>query len=697
MAKKIVYNPTDPAIQYTEDEIKDLESKINAVYSEAESDVQRKMDEFNAKHQKKDAKYQKMLKDGEISEEQYASWKKGQVFTGKQWAAKKNEISAILHNSNVVATSMVNNSALNVFGENSNYMAYSMEHQAGVNFGFQVYNKEAVTRLIKDDPQLLPKWKVDQKKDYVWNQKNINNALTQGIIQGESLNKISKRVSTGLAGKNENLMKTFAKTGMTQAQNSGRLERMYKLKARGVDIEKKWVATLDKRTRYSHRELDGQTVDLDDKFETEGYSIAYPGDPEAHPSLVYNCRCAIVSHFNKYPSKYDRYDNINGVPIEGMSYNEWKQAKELGKDIVKKAVEKKVVEKTVVNGKDISYTWERRPDEFNFEIEDVINAQGFDGLPRVVDPEEFEKCVREANDGNGFIAQRTYAAPNQETLDTYRDQLYNGKWYVDCSTGGAQYGQGMYCAADYTGTLTDGVKAEMSDYIRLGESRINAQIEELKTESSKFFSSLSRQERDDLALARYGIQSPNANKERGERLLARLTEIQKREEELTKNITPLSYIETLTLDKSAKIISYDDIYRMQINESSGSRLISQFIKDSNLTLDEKALIFEDYRREMLGHSDIFTYEDIKVISDRAKELNKSLSFDEWYEERDKAVEKLNMPKMSDLRIKGEKLRKMDIGSYAVLKGYDAINAEGHGKSGSYTVVLNRTKLIIKGE
>ena len=39
----------------------------------------------------------------------------------------------------------------------------------------------------------------------------------------------------------------------------------------------------------------------------------------------------------------------------------------------------------------------------------------------------------------------------------------------------------------------------------------------------------------------------------------------------------------------------------------------------------------------------------------------------------------------------------NIGSFASALGYDAINAEGHGASGSYTVILNRTKLIIKGE
>lgn len=50
-----------------------------------------------------------------------------------------------------------------------------------------------------------------------------------------------------------------------------------------------------------------------------------------------------------------------------------------------------------------------------------------------------------------------------------------------------------------------------------------------------------------------------------------------------------------------------------------------------------------------------------------------------------------------LRKERPELSDMDDGSFAALLGYDAINAEGHGESGSYTVILNRTKLIIKGE
>lgn len=94
----------------------------------------------------------------------------------------------------------------------------------------------------------------------------------------------------------------------------------------------------------------------------------------------------------------------------------------------------------IVQGKDISNTWERRPNKFDFEIEDVINAQGFDGLPIVLSGDEFNNAVKDAK----YHGYRGYSAPDEQTLSEYRRQLTEGKWYVDCSVGTAAYGQGMY-------------------------------------------------------------------------------------------------------------------------------------------------------------------------------------------------------------------------------------------------------------
>lgn len=114
----------------------------------------------------------------------------------------------------------------------------------------------------------------------------------------------------------------------------------------------------------------------------------------------------------------------------------------------------------IVNGTDISDTWQRRPDQFAFEIEDVINAQGFDGLPRVVNAEEFDRYVKESN----LIMQRGYTAPDQETLIAYQKELYQGKWYVDCKSGGHMYGRGMYADGTFGTNVNETMEATMKSY-----------------------------------------------------------------------------------------------------------------------------------------------------------------------------------------------------------------------------------------
>lgn len=334
----------------------------------------------------------------------------------------------------------------------------------------------------------------------------------------------------------------------------------------------------------------------------------------------------------------------------------------------------------IVQGKDISATWERRPDQFDFEIEDVINAQGFDGKPRVVSAEEFDEAVKKSN----FVAQRTYSAPDQETLDAYRDQLYNGKWYVDCSAGGAQYGQGMYCAADYTGTLTDGIKAEMKHYKSLYtidlrdesmpiKGRLNLAIDYAKSNgisNEKELKYIEAWLNKDKGL----VKELNLSEEQRDKMneLLRFANIEKP-----------SYTETMTLDPSAKIIKYDDLHDIKYHA------YDHYI---NKEID---------RLRSDGTSENMLY----YIADRIgvdKNDNFRDSSLEWYHNKKDEVEIANnMIKNMRNRAKeyDEKMRSNfdDLGSFAAAQGYDAINVEGHGQSGSYTVILNRTKVIFKGE
>lgn len=317
--------PEDYGSKFTDEETKRLNEKIDKVYREAQADIQRKMDDFNRKYEAKDAAYRKMLDKGEITEDQYQSWQRGHVFQGKLWQAKRDQIENVISKANHASMDIINGGTPSVFAENMNFISFDMEKQAKADFGFVLADKDTVARLIKDDPDLLPKWKINEPKDYAWNKQKLGNCVTQGIIQGESLDKIGKRISDGLASSNKNHMMTFARTAMTGAQNAGRQTQMERAEKMGIKVEKQWMATLDSYTRDSHARLDGETVPLKEAFSND---CMYPGDPGGPPAEVYNCRCTMVSEVIDFPSsEYKRYENEDGIAIENMTYKEWKEIK----------------------------------------------------------------------------------------------------------------------------------------------------------------------------------------------------------------------------------------------------------------------------------------------------------------------------------------------------------------------------------
>ena len=602
-----------------------LAKKIQQTYTQAAKEVSTKLNNFLIANKQKSAKLLNDVEAGEITMADYQKWMRGQVFTGERWKEKLKDITTVYVNADTKAREIVGGTTKNVFVDLANRTAYDIEKDLQGAVSFELYDKNTVERLLEDNPKMLPEWKIDKPKDYTWNEKRVQNEVTQGIIQGESIVDIGKRLISGLASSNASKMNMFARTAVTGAQNAGRVERMKEAEELGIEVKKQWMATLDDRTRDSHAELDGETVDVDEPFSN---GLMYPGDPSGAPEEVYNCRCTLVYIYPKYQQHFERTaylpDDESGhkrwETVGDMTYKEWMEAKQEGQQEQQEQEEQQTAESshTVVQGKDISETWQRREDQFDFEIEDVIDAQGFDGKPRVVSAEEFDKAVQESN----FIAQRTYSAPDQETLDAYREQLYNGEWYVDCSTGGAQYGQGMYCAADYNGNLTDGIKAEMEHYQELGRQRNDTWTEaEMQKEYDKKRNSLYDElyAYDDWDNHKAHVELRNEIKE-----LDEIVYMQEYAEKFHPELIGKSYTETLTLDPSAKIVLYEDLEQMRLDD------VGKFF----------------------GEGD----------KEKAREYDR-----------------------------------MDLGAYATLKGYDAINAEGHGKSGSYTVILNRTKVIFKGE
>lgn len=95
-----------------------------------------------------------------------------------------------------------------------------------------------------------------------------------------------------------------------------------------------------------------------------------------------------------------------------------------------------------VNGQDLSGKFQFKGTS-QYSIEQVIQAQGFDGKPTLTsDKAAFASACKASN----FIAKRGVGASDQRTLDAYDQALKTGEFYVKCR-GGSVHGYGMYAAS----------------------------------------------------------------------------------------------------------------------------------------------------------------------------------------------------------------------------------------------------------
>ena len=311
--------------------------KMQKVYAQAAKDLERKLALFRKRFAARQKMMSQALANGEISKADYESWLRGQVFTGKRWEAKLNQAVNIFTKANRVVHRIIQKIRLWVFSENYNHNAYETEINTGISF--DIYNEDAVKKLIEDDPKMLPEWRIDEEKDYIWNRQKVENAITQGIIQGESVDQIADRLANVLKSTNMSKMRMFARTAMTGAQNAGRQKQFEDAVEKGIDIRKQWIATLDDRTRDTHQKLDGQTVKVDESFhvgtKTGTETIRYPGDPNAAPALVYNCRCTMKSVFpfqegkrtQRRAYRYNEKGYRESYLVDVKDYEEWKKMK----------------------------------------------------------------------------------------------------------------------------------------------------------------------------------------------------------------------------------------------------------------------------------------------------------------------------------------------------------------------------------
>lgn len=310
----------------TEEQLAELENRIWRIYSEASEDLRKKIKAYFEAFSQRDKHQQALLQSGQITEEQYKQWRLNQLARGARFEALREAVAQRMTQANETAVAYVNDLTPSVYSLNRNYAAYTIE-QVGGAVGFTLWDESTVRRLLVEQPNLMPYYPAARALkrgiDLAWGKEQITKQVTSGILQGESIGKIADRLQKNIPTMNRDSAIRTARTAVTGAQNAGRMDSYEAAREMGIELDKEWMATLDERTRHSHRLLDGEVVGQDEEFSN---GLRFPGDPLGAPSEVYNCRCTLIARV-KGVSRANalRRDRYGLLP--SMTFAQWERQK----------------------------------------------------------------------------------------------------------------------------------------------------------------------------------------------------------------------------------------------------------------------------------------------------------------------------------------------------------------------------------
>ena len=324
---------SDYGHEQTDKTLAELEKRIQDVYKQAHDELQKTVDAYFDAFWERDSKMRAQLEAGEITADYYREWRLAQIGRGERFEALRDVMAQRYTQANEVAVSYVNDATPGIYALNHNYMAYTIEQVAG-DIGFTLFDEQTVRRLIVEQPNLMPNYPakkaIKRGIDLAWGKKQITASVTSGILQGHGVKQVADDLQKRIETMNRESAIRTARTALTGAENAGRLDGLGKARDRGIDVQKEWVATMDGRTRHSHRVVDGEVVDEDAKFSN---GLRYPGDPAGPGREVYNCRCTMVGALKDVREAEQTKRRVKNPEtgeyelIEDMSYTEWEKWK----------------------------------------------------------------------------------------------------------------------------------------------------------------------------------------------------------------------------------------------------------------------------------------------------------------------------------------------------------------------------------
>ena len=307
----------DQAHDFAERKIAEFQAEVRETYQQAQADAQEALSRFLERFEKEDERQREKVKAGELSEADYKAWRKGKILRSRQLSSTLDQVSRAMTEANQVAVAALAGKLPEVYAENANYAAFQTCEASGLDLAFSLVDAPTVQHMLTAGEALFSVPALDVAKDVAWNRRLMASQLTQGVLLGESIPKMARRVQR-VTGSNIATATRTARTAVTGAECAGRVSSYERAKGMGIKLKQEWVATLDGRTRHSHRKLDGEKAEVGGTFPN---GCRFPGDPTARYAEICNCRCTLVAAVEGFET--DDAKRASKLP-KGMTYEEWK-------------------------------------------------------------------------------------------------------------------------------------------------------------------------------------------------------------------------------------------------------------------------------------------------------------------------------------------------------------------------------------
>lgn len=157
-------------------------------------------------------------------------------------------------------------------------------------------DQREVVQALELDAKLSKPFYDRLGEDVTFLKKKVKAEVSRGIANGSTWWDVAQKIATGMNSPLKTALYNSMRIARTEGhriQNQAQWDTINKAKAKGADIVKQWDSTLDKRTRATHRRLDGQIRELDEPFEVDGHKAMYPGG-FGIPKEDIHCRCVML-------------------------------------------------------------------------------------------------------------------------------------------------------------------------------------------------------------------------------------------------------------------------------------------------------------------------------------------------------------------------------------------------------------------